>query len=213
MKGSIFSFIRGQACSGWDCVYSQDFLVSSFVQTWQSVSEKFIGIPLAINNSKVIWIFCLVLCWYPILASHYPFLASEDSNSTTKLNHSWQGAFKAVHHQNKLQKLLRLDKKKTELWVTHGKWMYTLPNLSLWRCQPWVSVPHFWDITSLPQSLREQKDFPSNQTRGTPVQNCASLGSCALLHAPVGTKSLQWVIVSVSKNWPRTHLKTLRNLK
>ena len=112
MKESIFSFIRGQACSGWDCVYSQDFLVSSFVQTWQSVSEKFIGIPLAVNNSKVIWIFCLVLCWYPILASHYPFLASEDSNSTTKLNHFRQGAFKAVHHQNKLHKLLRLDKKK-----------------------------------------------------------------------------------------------------
>ena len=118
MKESIFSFIRGQACSGWDCVYSQDFLVSSFVQTWQSVSEKFIGIPLAINNSKVIWIFCLVLCWYPILASHYPLFSLRRLKflwtASTKLNHSQQGAFKAVHNQNKLQKLLRLDKKKTE---------------------------------------------------------------------------------------------------
>ena len=116
MKESIFSFIRGQACSGWDCVYSQDFLVSSFVQTWQSVSEKFIGIPLAINNSKVIWIFCLVLCWYPILASHYPLFSLRRLKflwtASTKLNHSQQGAFKAVHNQNKLQKLLRLDKKK-----------------------------------------------------------------------------------------------------
>ena len=58
-----------------------------------------------------------------------------------------------------------------ELHNDNGKWMCTLPNLLLWRRQSWVShIPHHHDPCSV---FAPKKDFSSDRTRGTLVQNCA----------------------------------------
>ena len=81
-----------------------------------------------------------------------------------------------------------LSEKPHECWVAPwhaGKWMCTVhctvTNLLLWWFQSWVTLPYSPSSPPL-LSLCSNKDFSSDQAIGTPVQNCVSLGSCALLH-------------------------------
>ena len=166
-KRRLFSFInssaiRCEACSGWDCVYSRDLLVSSCIQLWQSVSKKFIGISAALNSSKDFLLsFAMVSSElrtekYLIIKAHMSFLLSFIMTYPTLMSHSHFHAFQTtpslIFSQVSqlafvfqcIQTFKPGQKSPPEWWVAQCQVnVQNVPNLSLWRCQSWVSLPRY----------------------------------------------------------------------
>ena len=212
-KRSLFSFIRlnssairCEACSGWDCVYSRDLLVSSCIQSWQSVSKKFIGISAALNSSKdVLLSFAMVsaisfIMTYPTLMSHSHFHAFETTPSLI---------FSQVSQLAFVFQCIQTFKPGPEWWVAQCQVnVQNVPNLSLWRCQSWVSLPRYPGYHFPFSILAWKQRFLIWPNQRNTCPKLRQSGSCAHLHLFSRAIHCDESLCQFSlKNWTRIEKK------